>query len=74
MSKELLLYIAFKTCGGQDISFGKHSLQYQNAIRLIAVNVFLHLLELFIIFFKQSILTNGKITATTYVVLIFFGA
>lgn len=74
MNKELILFIAYEACRGNDFGLlERNPFQYDNAVRLISVNILLHIVQLVILLSNKSSLTNGQIGGVHLFVLMVGG-
>jgi hypothetical protein len=62
MNKELILFIAYGACSGTDIGlWKKNPFQYRNALNLISINFFIHVVQLLLLVSNFNFLYNGQI-------------
>lgn len=68
---ELIIFIAFKACGGRDFFYKKNPFQYINATILIAFAIEIHILQIIMLTTDYISFPLQKINSEMYVAIIF---
>ena len=61
MIREFILFIAYKACSGKNFVWGKNPFQYRNAVRLISILFFFHILQIALLILGSSVQSIGKV-------------
>jgi hypothetical protein len=71
MNKELILFIAYEACDGNDFGlWKKNPFQYRHALHLIGVNLFIHIVQLVLLLGDIKSLVNGQLGGIHVVVFV----
>lgn len=68
---EIIIFVAFKACGGKDLFLKKNPFQYRNATILIASVIIVHILQVVMLTTNYISFPLRKINERVYI--IFFG-
>jgi hypothetical protein len=61
MLREFIFFIAYKACSGKSSVWGKNPFQYRNAVRLISILFFFHILQMALLIIGSSVQSIGKV-------------
>ena len=70
MIREIFLFIAYKACNGKNFAWGNNPFQYKNAIRLITVLFFLHIVQILLLFDRNTLFPINQISGIQYLLIL----
>ena len=71
MNKRLILFIAYKACDGNDYGLSKKSPhQYRNALNLIGLNLFIHIIQLLLFATNIDLMKSDQVKEIYVVVFL----